>query len=448
MCGTSQQASTALVGLLSSTVNANAVKRALYLILPAVVIAAAVALIILRPWAPAVRVSEGSWPMYQYSPDHNAVFPGSLSVKWSHKSGAEINGGFAIVGNTLYGVNFKNETFALDLQTGKRRWTATAKNIVMSTPIVTNGLVVVGSGKNEVTVDTKDQYLWSVPQGDDLLAYRIQNGSLAWRVHTLGEDMASAGLSGSTLVLANGDMHAYGIEAATGKVVWKKPIPGVDTMGSTAVVDGTSYVIASMGVPYQYGPNTHVLAMNSATGKVLWSAPYGNSDCAPTVGGGMVFVEASINHRHDPVPIGGYNEVYGIDAATGKLRWKYTAENHGFYTSVGSSERAVAATYDKGVLYQSLPVSTEFAAFQARTGKLLWKIDTEGTVKMSPVVSNGVVYFGDSSGLLYTVNANTGRIANVKVFRAPFATSPPILYGATLFIANGDTVYAIPRSEL
>jgi outer membrane protein assembly factor BamB len=260
--------------------------------------------------------------------------------------------------------------------------------------------------------------------------------------------MPSAGVSNSVLVFANGDMHAYGVDLLTGKLRWKRHTPGVDTMGSTTISGSTAYTIASMGVPYQYGPNTHVIALEPSTGKVRWSAPYGNSDCSPTVGGGMVFVEASINDRHSPVPIGGSNEVYGIDANTGKLRWRYKAPSGGFYTSVGSSERAIAGMYADGVLYQSLPISADFAAFDASTGKLLWKIDTESPVKMSAIFNNGLLYFGDSSGLLYTVDAKTGRIRNVKVFRAPFSTSPPVLLGNTLFIAGADTVYAIPADQL
>ncbi len=415
-----------------------------------IVIAAVIAAIIaLRPSVPRTPVSEGTWPMYQYRPDHNAVFPGTFSAHWEYESGGEINGGLAIVGNTLYAANFKNQTFALDLRTGKPRWISRAAgNIVMSTPIVTGGLVVIGSGANSVTVDTTDQYLWSVPQGDDVIAYRAQDGTPAWKLHTLGEDMASVGMSGSTLVLANGDMHAYGIDAKSGKVVWKRAIPGVDTMGSTAVIGSTAYVIASMGVPYQYGTNTHVLALSVKDGRTLWSAPYGNSDCSPTVAQGLVFVEASINYRHDPFPIGGYNEVYALDAQTGKLRWKYTSKHEGYYTSVGSSERSVAGMYAKGVFYQSLPVSSEFAAFDAAGGKLLWDIDTEGTVKMSPIVSDGLVYFGDSSGLLYVVDAKTGRVKDTRVFRKPFSTASPVLYGNTMFVANGDTIYAIPKNEL
>lgn len=398
---------------------------------------------------PSSAATAGTWPMYQYRPDHNAVFPGTFTAHWEYASGGEINGGLAVVGNTLFASNFKKQTFAIDIQNGKPRWvTRPAGNIVMTTPIVTGDLVIVGSGANSVTVDTKDQYLWSVPQGDDVIAYHTKNGASAWTLHTLGEDMPSVGLSGATLVLANGDMHAYGLHATTGKVRWKRTIPGVDTMGSTAIVGSTAYVIASMGVPYQYKANTHVLALDVQDGHTLWSAPYGNSDCSPTVAQGLVFVEASINNRHDPFPIGGHNEVYGIDAHTGKLRWKYTSPHEGFYTSVGSSERAVSGTYANGVLYQSLPVSSEFAAFDATTGKLLWDIDTEGTVKMSPVVSGGLVYFGDSSGLLYVVDAKTGRVKNTHPFRKPFSTASPVVYGKTMFLANTDTVYAIPKNQL
>jgi outer membrane protein assembly factor BamB len=386
--------------------------------------------------------------MYQFTATHNAVVPGTLRTEWQYDSGSKINGGLAVVGETIFAGNFNGEAFALDANTGKLRWTSKAGNVVMTTPIITPNLVVVGTGKNVVMTDWPDRYIWAIPEGDDIIAYRARDGSLAWNMHTLGENMPSAGLIGSTLIFANGDMHAYAVDANEGRELWKVPMPGVDTMGSTAIDGSVAYVVASMGAAYFYSVNTHVLALSAATGKILWSAPYGNSDCSPTVAANTVFVEGNINYRHDPFPYGGYNVVYALDKATGAPRWTYRSSHDGYYTQVGSSERSVAGMYSEGVLYQSLPVSSEFVALRATTGSELWKMHTQAPVKMSAVERNGKLYFGDGAGLLYVVDARTGRVENVLGFKAPFTPSSPVIYGGTLFVANGGIIYAIPLDKL
>jgi len=65
---------------------------------------------------------------------------------------------------------------------------------------------------------------------------------------------------------------------------------------------------------------------------------------------------------------------------------------------------------------------------------------------MSPVVANGRVYVGDTAGLLYTLDARTGALLELREFNKPFATSPPIVAGNRMLIVNGSTVAAIPVS--
>jgi outer membrane protein assembly factor BamB len=71
--------------------------------------------------------------MYQHSPDHNAVIPRKgFRAKWIYDSGAKINGGIAISGNTVYIDAFDGSLIALNLLSGKQLWRAVSDNIVMS----------------------------------------------------------------------------------------------------------------------------------------------------------------------------------------------------------------------------------------------------------------------------------------------------------------------------
>ena len=69
---------------------------------------------------------------------------------------------------------------------------------------------------------------------------------------------------------------------------------------------------------------------------------------------------------------------------------------------------------------------------------------TSAPVKMSAVLNNGTVYFGDTAGVLYSVDAATGALKKVRQYREAFTSSPPIISGHTMLFVNGTSVYALP----
>jgi outer membrane protein assembly factor BamB len=389
--------------------------------------------------------------MYQFTGTHNAIFDANWSAQWSVPVHGKINGGLALVGDTIYANSFAPKTFAIDARTGKIRWARTASNTVMTTPIVDSSLVLIGTGNNDVLKDSGSETLWGRREGDEFLALHGADGGQVWSVHTVGEDMPSAALYDNLAVFANGDEHAYALDVRSGHTAWSLPVPGVSTMASAAIDGSTIFLVATRGQDYVFDKEaTHVLAIDAKTGKELWRAPYGNSDCSPTVADGLVFVEGTEYQYYGPNNTWGWmgrNYVYALDERTGAQRWLYKS-SPGFFTAVASSERAIAAVYSGGVLYQSLPVTNEFVAFDAGTGAVKWRFHTSGPVKMSAIVAHNLVIFGDTAGLLYSLNAKDGSVVAVNPFRKPFGASPPILAGKTVYIANGDSVLAIPLDAL
>ena len=100
--------------------------------------------------------------------------------------------------------------------------------------------------------------------------------------------------------------------------------------------------------------------------------------------------------------------------------------------------------YHDGIFYESLPASRQFAAFDGKTGRLKWQLRTQHPVKMSAVESNGILYFGDTGGVLYLIRAATGKIVTEHRFKGTFSTSSPVIVGQTLFLVRGMALYAIP----
>lgn len=382
------------------------------------------------------------WTQYQAGPQHNAVFAGTLHANWLTPLGDKINGGLALVNGTLYAVSFDKKLYALDPATGAVRWNAQAANVLMSTPVISDGVIVVGSGKDGfLQRDNPTSQIWGRPDGDDVIAFS-QDGRRLWSEHTVGQNMPSPAIDGDGLYLANGDAHAYARDLHSGASRWRVDLPGIPTMASATLHDGVFFTSICHNAPYY----CRTIALDERSGAEKWGSDIGGSDCTPTVDNGMVFVN-SAGVDVPPFHTGGRITVAALDERTGKTRWSKTFPAAP-YTYIASSERQIAGTSANGVLYQSIGNLARVVAFDERTGRMLWTAHTSGNVKMSPVVKDSRVYFGDTAGIFYTVDARTGRILHTGSFLQPFSVSPPVIYGNTIFVADGNMVLAMPLETM
>lgn len=384
------------------------------------------------------------WPMYQHAPDHNAVFAGAQAYRWRRAFGAKINGGLALSDGTLYVESFDGRLTALDARTGKPHWSAQTGGVVMTTPIVADGVVVAGTGTSRVLTQSADRVVWGNAGGDAIVAFDARSGRERWRYSTIGEDMPSPALvrtgRGDAIVFANGDDHIRAVLLRSGAVVWKRAVNGIASMSSAAYDRGAVFVV--IGGPANSNVHDSVLAVDPQTGRVLWSAPYGNADCSPAVAGGRVFVEGSAA-QSGPPDRNAFNVVYALSEGSGRLRWSWYSKL-GTFTGTGSDEEAIAGLAAGGMLYQSIPATNQFAAFDARTGALRWIERTRAAVKMSAVLDAGTLYFGDTGNTLYALDARTGKVLSRRRFPSYFTTSPPVISGRTMYVANDTAVYALP----
>jgi outer membrane protein assembly factor BamB len=409
----------------------------------------AAAVLLAASLRPVPVTSPSSWPMYQYRANHNAVFPGSSrAFSWHRKLGGKVNGGLAIVDGTVYVESFDKRLYALDMQTGNIRFSTPLENIAMTAPIVAHGLVVVGTGSNAPLRETPAQTIWGRSEGDYVEAISTRTGAVVWRQRTIGEDMPTPALVhrnvDDALVFVNGDNHVRALRLNDGNALWTLPARGIGTMSSAAAAGNMAYLTS--GVPNPARAHDELYAIDVTAGTYKWRAPVGNADCSPTLDNGVVYVEGSGSDPRRPEWSSDFSDIVAVDAATGRTRWSWRS-GFGRFTPVGSHEQAIAGLAVGGVLYQALPATSEFAAFDP-AGHLRWKIQTNAPVKMSAVLYNGKLYFGDTGKTFYVVDAASGRIIGGREFPSYFTVSPPVIAGSTLYVVNNDTVLAIPLADL
>ncbi|TDD64469.1 serine/threonine-protein kinase, partial [Actinomadura rubrisoli] len=175
------------------------------------------------------------------------------------------------------------------------------------------------------------------------------------------------------VVLANGsdgDEILHALDARTGKVLWKR--------------DGGSSGILHRGVAYlSLNEATEISAVRARSGRTLWtySAPFGEYP-----GAGLAVT--------DPVVSFGSDRVTALNLDDGRRRW--TAKTVG-------RERVAAA--DGLVLALS---SKELVGLDARTGRKRWRYPMDFADYQ--LIGDGLAFACDRFGTLHAVRADTGAL--------------------------------------
>ena len=300
------------------------------------------------------------------------------------------------------------------------RWTFRTGGAVISTPVVANGTVYVGSSDH------------------NLYALEAATGTLRWKFATHGRVSSSPAIAAGRVYVGSFDSNLYALDAASGALLWKFTTagerrfsgkhlhgaePAAEVMPDPFDVFLSSPALAD-GLVYFGSGDGNVYALDAATGTLRWKFHTGNVvHASPAVAGGTLYVGSWDSY------------FYALDAASGRERWRFkTGEDPNINNQVGIQSSAVVAD---GVVYFGCRDSHVYA-LDAASGAQRWAFSTgESWVISSPAVRDGKVYFATSdSGLVQALDARSGASLFALSFkRWPFFSSPS-LAGGFLYIGS------------
>jgi len=195
--------------------------------------------------------------------------------------------------------------------------------------------------------------------------------------------------------------------------------PGAGVEDTPAVVGGIAYVSTTDGKVHAY---------NATTGATVWTytGPSSTTYSSPTVVGGVVYVAL------------GNGYITALNAATGALKW--TTNTNGSYFQ--------APTVVNGLVYAGGEgTSDSLFALNASTGAVVWTyVADSGISSSSPAVSNGMVYFGTTGGLVYGLNAATGAKIWSYTTGTQVEATPSVFNGLVYIGSDDDNFYALAAS--
>ena len=274
-------------------------------------------------------------------------------------------GAFAAVplidAGTVYAGCHDGRLYALELTSGKLRWTYDAREQLGTHPAMVGGLVVVASLQDTV--------------------FAVEAATGAWKWHhrrDLNEGFtihgaASVRADGGKVFAAYSDGTVAALDAATGQVGWEQhvgPSGRYQDVDSLFIADGRLYAAAYAGA---------VVALDLGTGRTLWSQPYPAAARVLADRGAVLALTGG--------------EVVSLAAGTGKLNWKAPLQGAAAGALRVAGPWLLAPAHDGGLRF-----------YEAASGRLLSVLDPGSGISATPAIHGRRVYVLSNAGNLLALD--------------------------------------------
>ena len=217
-----------------------------------------------------------------------------------------------------------------------------------------------------------------------------------WKIN-VGFGDATPALSGKKIYLAvrqNADEVILCLDAATGKELWRSAYPAPAVTGPASSHPGQrSTPAVSDGKIVTFGVSGILTCLDAATGKVLWkkenpenAVPQFFTGMSPLIADGLCIVHLGTKDK---------GQVVALDLATGSEKWKWEGDGPSY-----ASPSLMTSGKDKNVVVQT---EKNLMALSLADGKLIWQVPTPVQQRFynctSPYINGDIIYYtGQGSG--------------------------------------------------
>lgn len=294
----------------------------------------------LHGYSPGAQTIPDSWDLYTSSP--------------------------AVYNSRVYFGSGDGSVYALDARSGAVQWKFATGDIVHASPAIAGNTVYIGSW---------DSYLYALDAESGQEKWRFKAGEDAF-IHNQQGFQSSPTVADGTVYVGCRDGHVYALDAATGRKRWDYPTSKGWVNSTPAVRGGLVYAGTSDG--YRF------LALDARTGRLRLSLDAkGAVFSSPALAGDLVYVGVS------------NGKLLAIDAGTGKLAWEFQTESARrdplkiLKADGGLNNEVIYAPYFHD--YQDMALAS-------------YRVFSVGAIWSSPVVDQGMVFFGSTDGFLYALH--------------------------------------------
>ncbi len=325
--------------------------------------------------------------------------------------------------------DFKPSTFyAFDAMTGEEKWKKPLAGSVTTSPIISNKMLYFctddgfcyGVDKNT----GQERWVFS-PQQRDLIVESCDKCALKFSQPTFDSNI---------LYVGSLDHNLYALDAQTGALRWSFKTND-SILSAPTISDGKVYFGSNDGNMYVVDAQTgtellkfSILASQKKTTEPgIYATPLVDSTTIYAVNGTLV----------------------ALDMQSGTIRWQF------------STSSPLDQIIGNPIMFESsiiAPTMDAIYAIDTATGEPIWKFSAiEGGVFYSPILQDGNIYFGDSSGFLYIISAKKGQqvrkynmnlldLSSYSNFTAEFVFQPAV-EDDMIYVGWNNRFYAIHNDQ-
>lgn len=349
------------------------------------------------------------------------------TLRWKFATAGPVNSSPAFSDGVVYVGSIDGNVYAVDAAKGTKRWAFATRgerrftvpgihgaiprtermpdpyDVFLSSPTMVSGLVYIGSGDQQV------------------YALDAATGALRWSFATGDVVHASPTVADGVVYIGSWDRNLYALDATTGRERWRYTT-GNDTLIYNQIGIASSAAVAD-GMVFVGGRDGHFHAVDARTGAQRWTIDNhgGWTIASPAVRNGVVYFPTSDGRRFK-----------GVDAKTGAVRFDvqnkaisfsspaiagevvYYGSSDGFLNAARIEDGKLLARFQTDGSKENGPrLIDEDGQIRSRLlypdatldGMMIGMrtMMTLGSVLSSPMVADGVVYFGSTDGTVYAV---------------------------------------------
>ncbi len=280
----------------------------------------------------------------------------------------------AIENGVVYIPTYSNKLYAVELATGKLKWTNPFKagDTLVGGVLASAGKVYFGSSDGSV------------------YAVDGQSGTKDWSFKTDKEVWSTPVLSGSTLFVTSLDGSLYALDSASGRELW--------SFKTEAGVAATPVVSEADGLAYVGGFDSRLRAIDIETHRQRWAVKATNWFWAtPLLANGVVYAGALDG------------KVYALDADSGRAHWDRPFKTDSEIRAAPVMAGNVLVVVDRGGhVYALDPQDGTMAPAQ--------ELDLEADVLADPLVlPNGQVLIATTGGEMILLDPGPEIVSRTKL---------------------------------
>ena len=266
--------------------------------------------------------------------------------------------------NTVYFGSGDGNVYALDTKTGTLKWKFQAGDVVHASPAIADGKLFIGSW---------DSYFYALDASSGKELWRFKTGEDP-DIHNQVGIQSSAAVADGVVYFGCRDSNLYAVDAMTGQKKWVFNNKGSWVIGAPAVRNGKVYFSTSdSGMLYE-------LDAKSGTGPSLLSSNKWPMFSSPAIAGNMLYIGSD------------EGKLFAVDLSSQKQVWA-------FQTEASKQNGPKYSKPDGTPNYEAAFDSPFYDDVMVGYARLM----SVGSILSSPVVADGVIYFGSTDGNLYAL---------------------------------------------